>query len=116
MGPLALALLAAALWPRAASPACVVAPDAASEEPNFFYYGEKTRPVSILTTGRATHRITSAIFRLLARDVLGYQNVTTVTMGDPRSAFDPDKQFPYISSCTDSRYDLSTHVLNCSTT
>ena len=80
---------------------CVLA--AKPAEPKYFYFGNRELPIGILVSGRLTHKLTSAVVKVFAEEVLGYCNVSLVPMEDPAQGFDPDAQFKYISSCTDPR-------------
>ena len=80
---------------------CVLA--AKPAEPKYFYFGNRELPIGILVSGRLTHKLTSAVVKVFAEEVLGYCNVSLVAMEDPAQGFDPDAQFKYISSCTDPR-------------
>ena len=73
------------------------------DEPKYFYYGDHALTISIFTTDRITHKLTSTILKIFAEEVLGYSNVTLHHLDDPKQGFDPDIQFSYISSCTDIR-------------
>ena len=73
------------------------------DEPKYFYYGDQALAISIFTTDRITHKLTSTILKIFAEEVLGYSNVTVNPLDDPKQGFDPDIQFSYISSCADIR-------------
>ena len=74
------------------------------DEPKNFYYGNQALTISIFTTDRITHKLTSTILKIFAEEVLGYSDVTLHQLEDPKQGFDPDIQFSYISSCTDIRW------------
>ena len=71
------------------------------EEPKLFYYHDIELPIGILISDRLTHRLASSVLKVFAEEILGYVNVTLVSMVDPSQGFDPDTQFSYVSSCTD---------------
>ena len=74
------------------------------DEPKYFYHGNQSLGIRILTTDRLTHQLSSTILQILAEEVLGYTNVTLVHLAQHTSGFDPETQFSMISSCTDHRY------------
>lgn len=68
-------------------------------EPKYFYYGNVSLSINILTSSRLTHQIVSTILKVFAEEVLGYTNVSLVQIENPRLRFEPDVQFANISSC-----------------
>ena len=71
------------------------------EEPKLFYYHDTELPIGILVSERLTHKLASNVLKVFVEEILGYVNVTLVSMMDPSQGFDPDTQFSYVSSCTD---------------
>lgn len=71
------------------------------EEPKLFYYYDTELPIGILISDRLTHKLASNVLKVFIEEILGYVNVTLVSMADPSQGFDPDTQFSYVSSCTD---------------
>ena len=71
-------------------------------DPKYFYYGEQELTIGILVSNRLTHKLASNVFKVFAEEILGYVNISLVSMDDPTKGFDPDTQFSYISSCESS--------------
>ena len=71
------------------------------DEPKLFYYYDTELPIGILVSDRLTHKLASNVLKVFIEEILGYVNVTLVSMADPSQGFDPDTQFSYVSSCTD---------------
>ena len=76
------------------------------DEPKLFYYYDTELPIGILVSDRLTHKLASNVLKVFIEEILGYVNVTLVSMADPSQGFDPDTQFSYVSSCTDPKYDF----------
>ena len=76
------------------------------DEPKLFYYYDTELPIGILVSDRLTHKLASNVLKVFIEEILGYVNVTLVSMADPSQGFDPDTQFSYVSSCTDPKYGL----------
>ena len=63
------------------------------EEPKLFYYHDIELPIGILISDRLTHRLASSVLKVFAEEILGYVNVTLVSMVDPSQGFDPNQRY-----------------------